>query len=43
MIGAKEAMLPFPRLARQFGEGCPENVNDCKKIRRWTLGWRRKQ
>ena len=37
--GAKETMLPVPRLARQFGEDCPENVNDCEQVRRWTLGW----
>lgn len=36
--GAKETM-PVPRLARQFGEDCPENVNDCEQVRRWTLGW----
>jgi len=37
--GAKETMLPVPRLATQFGEDCPENVNDCEQVRRWTLGW----
>jgi hypothetical protein len=37
--GAKETLLPVPRLARQFGDDCPENVNDCEQVRRWTLGW----
>jgi hypothetical protein len=37
--GERETMLPVPRLARQFGEDCPENVNDCEQVRRWTLGW----
>ena len=37
--GEKETMLPVPRLARQFGEDCPDNVNDCEQVRRWTLGW----
>jgi hypothetical protein len=37
--GDKETMLPVPRLARQFGEDCPENINDCEQVRRWTLGW----
>lgn len=36
--GAKETFLPVPRLARQFGEDCPEDVN-CEQVRRWTLGW----
>lgn len=37
--GAKETFLPVPRLARQFGEDCPEDVNSCEQVRRWTLGW----
>jgi hypothetical protein len=37
--GDKETILPVPRLARQFGEDCPEDVNDCEQVRRWTLGW----
>jgi hypothetical protein len=37
--GEKETVLPVPRLASQFGEDCPENVNDCEQVRRWTLGW----
>ena len=37
--GAKETLLPVPRLARQFGEDCPDNINDCEQVRRWTLGW----
>jgi hypothetical protein len=35
----KETVLPVPRLARQFGADCPENINDCEQVRRWTLGW----
>jgi uncharacterized protein DUF6745 len=37
--GAKETMLPVPRLAAQFGADCPANINDCEQVRRWTLGW----
>jgi hypothetical protein len=40
-MGSKETLLPVPRLARQFGEDCPDNVNDCEQVRRWTLGWPR--
>jgi hypothetical protein len=25
--------------AKQFGDDCPENVNNCEQVRRWTLGW----
>ena len=37
--GPKETMLTVPRLARQFGEGCPDNIRDCEQVRRWTMGW----
>jgi hypothetical protein len=37
--GDKETVIPVPRLARHFGDECPENVNDCEQVRRWTLGW----
>jgi hypothetical protein len=37
--GAKETLLPVPRLARDFGDDCPQNINDCEQVRRWTLGW----
>lgn len=38
-IGDKETLLPVPRLKAQFGPDCPENINDCEQVRRWTLGW----
>jgi len=28
-----------PRTRRQFGQDCPDNINDCEQVRRWTLGW----
>ena len=31
----KETLLPVPRL--QFGDDYPENVNDRRQVRRWTL------
>jgi hypothetical protein len=34
-----DVSIMVPRLARQFGEDYPENVNDCEQVRRWTLGW----
>ena len=37
--GDRETFLPVPRLAGQFGEDCPESVDDCEQVRRWTLGW----
>ena len=37
--GDKETVIPVPRLARQFGDECPEDINDCEQVRRWTLGW----
>jgi len=37
--GDRETVVPVPRLARQFGDDCPENVDDCEQVRRWTLGW----
>jgi hypothetical protein len=39
--GAKETMLSVLRRAAQFGEDCPDNINDCEQVRRWTLGWAR--
>jgi len=38
-FGAKETVIPVPRRRREFGEDCPENINDCEQVRRWTLGW----
>jgi hypothetical protein len=37
--GDKETLLPVPRNASQFGEDCPDDINDCEQVRRWTLGW----
>jgi hypothetical protein len=37
--GDKETVLPVPRFARQFGDDCPEDVDDCEQVRRWTLRW----
>jgi hypothetical protein len=37
--GEKETVIPVPRLARQFGDECPDNTNDCEQVRRWTLNW----
>jgi hypothetical protein len=37
--GDKETLLTVPRLARQFGDDCPPDINDCEQVRRWTLGW----
>ncbi len=37
--GLKETILPVPRTKRQFGRDCPDNINDCEQVRRWTLGW----
>jgi hypothetical protein len=31
----KETLLPVPRL--QFGDDYPENINDRRQVRRWTL------
>lgn len=37
--GSKETVIPVPRTKRQFGRDCPEDINDCEQVRRWTLGW----
>ena len=37
--GPKETIIPVPRTMRQFGRDCPDNINDCEQVRRWTLGW----
>lgn len=37
--GSKETAIPVPRTMRQFGRDCPDDINDCEQVRRWTLGW----
>ena len=37
--GSKETLIPVPRTKRQFGHDCPDNIDDCEQMRRWTLGW----
>ncbi|MCH8054743.1 MAG: hypothetical protein IH857_01130 [Deltaproteobacteria bacterium] len=37
--GSKETVIPVPLTKRQFGQDCPDDVDDCEQVRRWTLGW----
>jgi hypothetical protein len=32
-----ETIISVPRTKTQFGEDCPEDVNDAEQVRRWTL------
>lgn len=39
--GQKETVLPVPSRKSEFGPDCPEDIDDCEQVRRWTLGWPR--
>ena len=32
-----ETIIPVPRTKEQFGEDCPENIDDAEQVRKWTL------
>ena len=33
----KENVIPVWRTREQFGEDCPDNINDCEQVRRWVM------
>jgi hypothetical protein len=37
--GQKETVIPVPTRKSEFGLDCPEDIDDCEQVRRWTLGW----
>ncbi|HEV8724457.1 MAG TPA: hypothetical protein VGW77_27885 [Candidatus Binatia bacterium] len=37
--GQKETVLPVPSRRSEFGADCPDDIDDCEQVRRWTLGW----
>jgi hypothetical protein len=37
--GDKETVLPVPNRRSYFGADCPDDIDDCEQVRRWTLGW----
>jgi hypothetical protein len=37
--GQKETVIPVPSRRSEFGADCPEDIDDCEQVRRWTLGW----
>ena len=37
--GEKETILPVPSRRLYFGADCPDDIDDCEQVRRWTLGW----
>ena len=34
---SKETIIPVPGIKENFGVDCPDNINDCEQVRRWTL------
>ena len=37
--GRHETVIPVWWREEQFGNDCPDNINDAEQVRRWTLGW----
>lgn len=37
--GDKETIIPVPSRRSYFGDDCPDDIDDCEQVRRWTLGW----
>jgi hypothetical protein len=37
--GDKETVIPVPNRRSYFGDDCPDDIDDCEQVRRWTLGW----
>ena len=37
--GDKETVIPVPSKRSYFGADCPDDIDDCEQVRRWTLGW----
>lgn len=37
--GQKETLIWVPRERTEFGDDCPDDIDDCEQVRRWTLGW----
>jgi len=35
--GGKETVIPVPSERKYFGEDCPDNIDDCEQVRRWTM------
>ena len=38
-----ETIIPVPRTKSQFGEDCPDNIDDAEQVRRWTLHMKKEE